>query len=185
MADAAGPLDGRAPLTAPGLTVTALPLHAKVNVRGRDAAPVLIEAVAAALGGAPPLEPNTTTDAGGRTILWLGPGEWRVVGPPGDEAALLAALTRTVPRRLSAVVDVSDSYTMIRLDGAAARDTLARGCPLDLHPRAFGAGRCAQSLLAGIDILLHQRDAAPTFDLHVRWSLADHLWGWLGDALPR
>ncbi len=184
MADAAGPLDGRAPLAAARLSVVALPLHAQVTVRGRDATPALVDAIAAALGGAPPLNSNTATSAGGRTMLWLGPGEWRVVGPPGDEAALLAALSRAVPRRLAAVVEVSDFYAMIRIGGPDARDVLARGCPLDLHPRAFGAGRCAQSLLAGIDVLLHQRDDAPTFELHVRWSLADYLWGWLGDALP-
>jgi len=71
------------------------------------------------------------------------------------------------------------------LDGfarRAARGVLAQGCPLDLHPRAFRAGACAQSLLAGIDVLLHQRDDAPSYDLQVRWSHAAYLWAWLAAA---
>jgi sarcosine oxidase subunit gamma len=178
----ASPLGALPPLAGAAFSIAELPLEAKVTVRGRDATPELVQAVAAVLGAPPPAEPNTSARAGARTVLWLGPGEWRVVGPPGDEAALLAALQATVPRRLAAVVDVSDFYTTIRLAGRAARSVLAQGCPLDLHPRAFRAGQCAQSLLGGIDVLLYQRDDAPTFDLQVRWSFAAYLWAWLATA---
>src|SRR5271154_1871063 len=119
-----GPLAGAPALVTPDIVLVEMPLRAKVTVRGRDADPTLVAAVTAALGGAPPLEPNRATHAGRRTALWLGPGEWRVIGPPGDEAALMSALQRTVPRRLAAIVDVSDFYTTLRLAGAGARDLL-------------------------------------------------------------
>ena len=35
---------------------------------------------------------------------------------------------------------------------------------------------------AKTDILLHQVDATPTFDILVRWSHAADLWAWLKDA---
>ncbi|MEJ0071560.1 MAG: sarcosine oxidase subunit gamma family protein [Pseudomonadota bacterium] len=105
-----------------------------------------------------------------------------MVGPPGDEAAILTALQATVPRALAATVDVSDSYTTLRLSGPGARDLLAQACPLDLHPRCFAAGHCARSVLAKADILLHQRDDTPSFDIHVRWSHAAYLWEWLATA---
>jgi sarcosine oxidase subunit gamma len=182
MAEAHGPLDGAPPIGGPDLAVTALPHVAKVTVRGRDATPALVQAVTAALGVAPPVAPNTTARLGARTILWLGPGEWRVVGPPGDESALVDALRHEVPRRLAGVVDVTDCYAALRLAGAGARAVLAQGCPLDLHPRAFGPGHCAQSLLAKADVLIHQSDAAPTYELQVRWSHAQYLWTWLAEA---
>jgi sarcosine oxidase subunit gamma len=50
-------------------------------------------------------------------------------------------------RRLYAV-DVSASRAVIELAGAQARAVLAKGCGLDLHPRSFTAGRCAQTVLA-------------------------------------
>ncbi|MBI3514542.1 MAG: sarcosine oxidase subunit gamma [Proteobacteria bacterium] len=182
MADATSALGTAPPIGGTGLAIAELPHQAKVTVRGRDAVPALVQAVTAALGVAPPLAANTTTRLAARTVLWLGPGEWRVVGPPGDEAALVEALRSEVPRRLAGVVDVSDFYTTIRLGGVAARAVLAQGCPLDLHPRVFHAGRCAQSLLAKTDVLLHQTDDAPTYDIQVRWSQAAYLWAWLATA---
>jgi len=182
MADPTMPLGDAPPLVTPRLLLRALPLHAQATVRGRDGDAALVAALARALGAPPPLTPNRASRAGSRSVLWLGPGEWRVVGPPGDEAALFDTLRSAVPRRRAAVVDVSDFYATVMLAGAGARDLLAQGCPLDLHPRAFGPGQCAQTLLAKADILLHQTDDTPRFDIRVRWSHAAYLWGWLTDA---
>jgi len=82
-----------------------------------------------------------------------------------------------------AVTDVSANRVLFELSGPAARDTLATGCPLDLHPRVFGPGRCAQTLLARTAVIVWQTDAAPTFRLLVRASFADHVRRWLEDAL--
>ena len=43
---------------------------------------------------------------------------------------------------------------MVRISGPRARDILAKGCPLDLHPTAFPGGACAQSLLGKISVTL-------------------------------
>ena len=34
-------------------------------------------------------------------------------------------------------------------------------------------------------IILQQRDAAPSYDVYVARSMAEYLWGWLGDAGAR
>ena len=169
-------------LVRPNLILMALPQRAQATVRGRDGDAALIAALTQALGAPPPRAPNTVTQAGTRAVLWLGPGEWRVVGPPDDAAAMLGALRATVPRTLGAVVELSDFYASFRLSGAGARAVLAQGCALDLHPRTFAAGQCAQSLLAKADILLHQIDDTPSYDLQVRASHAAYLWAWLSDA---
>jgi sarcosine oxidase subunit gamma len=63
---------------------------------------------------------------------------------------------------------------------------LAKGCPLDLHPRAFPPGACAQSLLAKVAVLIHLQDddraRGPSFDVYVARSFAHYLWMWLEDA---
>src|SRR5271154_213423 len=123
----ASPLAGGPPLVGRDVVLVEMPLRAKIAGRGRDGDPALIAGVTAALGAAPPLEPNRSSPAGTRTILWLGPGEWRVIGPPGDAAALTAALQQAVPRACAAIVDVSDFHTTLRLAGAGARDLLAEG----------------------------------------------------------
>ena len=75
-----------------------------------------------------------------------------------------------------------DGATGINADRTRARDLLAKGCSLDLHPRVFGRGGCAQSHLAKAQVVLHQVSDEPAFDLYVLRSFADYLWAWLEDA---
>ncbi|HYI18877.1 MAG TPA: sarcosine oxidase subunit gamma family protein [Solirubrobacteraceae bacterium] len=191
-------MTARSPLAARAAELAAAPvplrelgLLAQVGVRLHDApgAPPRRagsaaggSAVAAALGFALPGVPNTTTGDGTRTALWLGPDEWLVLGPAGDEAALETLLAEALPRELGSVVGLSANRTVLELRGPAARDVLAAGCSLDLHPRAFGAGACAQTLLARAPVVLHQTDAEPVYRILVRGSFAGYLADWLLDA---
>ena len=142
--------------------------------------PRVAERVGAALGVPLPTTPNTVGSKGQRSILWLAPDEWLVV----DEGS--AATEREVRAAFApdwgAVTDVSANRVLFELSGPSARDTLARGCPLDLHPRVFRPGTCAQTLLARTAVIVWQTDAAPTFRLLVRASFAEHVRRWLSDA---
>jgi sarcosine oxidase subunit gamma len=129
------------------------------------------------LGGAVPA-PNRVATAGERAILWLGPDEYLVVAPDGDRVAELTA---------ESVVDVSANRTTIELSGPNAREVLEKGMSIDLHPRAFGPGHCAQTLLARSQVILRQLDTAPTatgptYHVLVRGSFAPYLADWLVDA---
>lgn len=77
---------------------------------------------------------------------------------------------------------MSAQRTTIDIAGPYARDVLAHGCSLDLHPRAFGPGRCANTQLAKAQTVLQQLDQTPTFRVHVRASFAEYLGRWLLDA---
>ena len=76
------------------------------------------------------------------TALWLAPGAWMVVAEGLDEGALYQDLREQL-QDLAAAVDQSHGRAVLRLAGARARDVLAKGCRLDLHPRAFRPG-CAR-----------------------------------------
>jgi sarcosine oxidase subunit gamma len=153
----------------------------QVALRG-SGDPAFVEAAAAALGLAPPLEPNRVGERGRVRMLWLGPDEWLVVTPDGKAEALAKKLLEKLQGQAAAVVEVSEARAVIGLAGPRARDVLSHGCSLDLHPRAFGPGRCAQTLLSRVPIILDQRDGAPSYDIYVHRSFAEHLWGWLEDA---
>ena len=58
---------------------------------------------------------------------------------------------------------------------------LAKGCSIDLHPRAFTRGRVVQTLLAKTAVLIHAKGEA-SFDVHVPRSFADYAWAWLENA---
>ena len=82
----------------------------------------------------------------------------------------------------SSVTDQTGGQTIIRISGPSARDLLAKGCTLDLHPTVFGPGRCAQTMVAKAMATIVYIDDAPTFDLMVRRSFAEYLRVWLQDA---
>ncbi len=153
----------------------------KLNLRGRPTKRFLA-AVGQALGFEPPVAANTAVGKGGRAALWLGPDEWLIVTPPGSEGETADALRTALKAQHCAVTEISDGRAVIGLSGARAREVLMKGCPLDLHARAFQAGHCAQSTLAKALVILHQTSDAPDYDIYVERSFADYLWAWLEDA---
>jgi sarcosine oxidase subunit gamma len=141
---------------------------------------------AAALGTAVPREPNRVVEGEGRRVLWLGPDEWLVATPVGEEEALTRRLLEALAGLHVAVTDIGETRAVIGIAGPKAREALSQGCSLDLHPRVFEPGHCAQSLLARVPVLLHQREesaaAGPSYDIYVARSMAEYLWQWLEDA---
>lgn len=163
------------------LRLAELPYLTQLNVRLDPKGPAA-DAVGLSLGLPLPLQPNTVTHGGGLAALWLGPDETLVVGPPGGQQDLQDRL-RDVRGTGGAVVDVSAQRTTVLVAGPRARDVLAHGCSLDLHPRSFGAGRCAQTTLARAQVILVPRDAyKPGYWVLVRASFARYLADWLLDA---
>ena len=151
----------------------------QVNVR---ASSTVAERVGEALGVALPTDPNTVVTRGERSALWLGPDEWLVIDAAGQAAQIEATVRQAFALEWGSVVDVSANRLVYELSGPAARDLLAQGCPLDLHPRRFAPGRCAQTLLARAAVVLWQTDTTPTYRILVRASFATHLERWLADA---
>lgn len=182
LAHAAGRFAAATRASGGDLRLAELPFLAQVNVRLDPKGPAA-DAVGLALGLQLPLEPNTVVHAGDRFALWLGPDEWLVVGPPGGQAGLENQIRAAAGDEPTAVTDVSAQRTTLLVAGPRARDMLAHGCPLDLHPRAFGPGRCAQTTLARAQVVLIARDEARAgFWLLVRSSFAGYLADWLLDA---
>ena len=144
--------------------------------------PALAAAAAAALGAVLPTVPNTTARGERCSILWLGPDEWLVIVPGDDVAELERRLNALVAHGSGAVVDVSANRTAIELSGPRAREVLETGCSLDLHPRAFATGRCAQTLVGRAQVILEQVGDQPAYRLFVRASFAGYLAAWLLDA---
>ena len=184
-------LDGRARAErgAAGVALAEKPFRAIVDLRGNPEDAAFLDGAQGALGLALPLAPNTTATQGKATALWLGPDEWWIVtaAPGADPAAdpgtdHAARLRTTLSGVHAAVTEVGESRTCIEVSGPEARDLLAKACPLDLHPRRFQPGACAQSHLAKAGGLIHQTSEEPAYDLYVLRSFAEYLWHWLEDA---
>jgi sarcosine oxidase subunit gamma len=127
-----------------------------------------------------PLEPDTWTGSPTKEALWLGPDEWLMVGPPGTERDIVAELNAALDGEPHSAVDVSANRSAIDLAGEDALQLLSRGCSLDLHPREWSEGMCAQTLLARVPVILQQR--ADVTRIFVRPSFARYLLDWLVQA---
>ena len=153
-----------------------------INLRADPADAAALAAVRGEVGFDLPTEPNTVTRGETVSALWLGPDEWLITTSGGEDDGLLACLRSVLAGHHASAVDVSDARSVIVLRRARARDVLAKGCGLDLHPRQFQTGRCAQTGLARASVLIHQTGAEPAYDIYVDRSFAEYLWTWLEDA---
>jgi sarcosine oxidase subunit gamma len=168
---------------APGVRLQEQAFLGHISLRCDPADSTLTGAIEGAVQCSLPRAPNTfRLSQAGHKVLWLGPDEWLVVTPEGREALLAQSLRQAAGEGFATVVELGSGQTVIGISGQRAREVIAKGCPLDLHPRAFGPGSCAQSRLARALVTLAQVDDAPTFELIVRRSFADYLWQWLLDA---
>lgn len=164
------------------LSIRELPYLSQVNFRANPTDFDLMNRVMSSLGGlALPLVPNTVMSRGDGHALWLGPDEWLLVGPDGTQAAFREALEAGLAGAFGSIVDVSASRTVLEIRGSKARDLLAHGVAIDLDPRSFGLGRCAQTLLAKAQVIIERPDDS-VFRLYARTSFASYVADWLLDA---
>lgn len=131
------PCDGLLPLSVGAMTLTeedpgAVTLISPYAGRDKDVSDALKSAHEMAFPGA-----NRATGKAGARAVWFGRGQALLLGPaPDPELAARAA-----------VVDQSDAWAVVRLDGAPAADVLARLVPVDLRVSIFKRGHTARSLL--------------------------------------
>lgn len=154
----------------PGVTITGRTglhiLHIAGDVRDH----AFPTAARHALGLPLPQTAGETRDGHGVRVLWLAPDRWLVVSDRPLDVTGLAGI--------AAVNDVGPGRAVLRLTGRNTRDVLMAGCPLDLHPQAFKAGRSAATRLGPLNVVL---DAVGTeaFDLYVSRSYAAFVRDWL------
>jgi methylglutamate dehydrogenase subunit D len=146
----------------------------------RDATDRLARSVQSAFALELPRAPRYA-EAGAVAFAWAGPGQWLALGERMTGADLARRLRAAVGEAAS-VIDQSHGRTLIRVAGLRARDTLAKGVLIDLHPSAFGPGNTASTVISHIAAHFWQVDAMPTYDLAVASSFALAFLQWLIEA---
>jgi sarcosine oxidase subunit gamma len=142
------------------------------NVQGDPARASFVDEVRRVFDIALPTSPNTIAVSADLTAIWLGPRSWLLAS--GGASGLVDYIQKrdAINAAGGALFDVSASRAAWTVSGPRATDVLAKGCPLDFHPRAFVSGTCAQSLLGRIGALFVKHDDAPTFTVMVARSFA-------------
>jgi len=130
-----------------------------------------------------PTTASTTATAPDTTVIWFGPDEWLVTSTAQAPEELESRLRDAVVEHGGAAVDVSAQRTTVRMRGAHARDVIAKGCSVDLHPRVFTSGTAVQTMLGqAAVVLMPLGDNGSDYRILVRSSFARYLAEWLIDG---
>ncbi len=169
---AQSPMDGMLPTRIGGVALREVDLGVMTLVmpyRGADDA--LSGALEAAHGLRWP-EAGRMTGTTERGVVWFGRAQVLLIGvEPGEGLAVHAAL-----------VDQSDAWAAVEIEGDRAAETLARLTPVDVRPGVFGVGHTARTEVAHMAASL-TRTGEATYLLMVFRSFAHTLVHELGAAL--
>src|SRR4051812_30583062 len=136
----------------------------------------LVNAVNTAFGVVLPDGPRRAA-RGSITFAGTGPDQW-MASAEGSEATGFAAKVRARIAPFAAVSDQSDARLVLRVSGPRVRDVLAKGVPVDLHPKAFKPGDVACTVVGHINMQIDRLDET-TWQLAAPRSMAGSFWSWL------
>ena len=134
-----------------------------------------------------PTEANTSSSSSKLTSIWLSPDEWMVVSNEKTkkdtnnydlEESLYNSISKT---NLGAVVDVTDQFVMLELEGSKVYELFSSGSPFNFNEFKEKKGSTVQTLLNNIDVIIHNKDKN-LVNLFVRRSFSQHLFSWINDA---
>ena len=137
-----------------------------------------------------PTEANTSSSSSKLTSIWLSPDEWMVVSNDTIkkdtnkyelEENLYNSISKT---NLGAVVDVTDQFTMLELEGSKIYELFSSGSPFNFNEFKEKKGSTTQTLLSNIDVIIHNK-GENLVNLFVRRSFSEHLYSWINDSASR
>jgi sarcosine oxidase subunit gamma len=137
-----------------------------------------------------PTEANTSSSSSKLTSIWLSPDEWMVVSNDKTnkdtnnydlEESLYNSISKT---NLGAVVDVTDQFVMLELEGSKVYELFSSGSPFNFNEFKEKKGSSTQTLLNGIDVIILNK-GINLVNLFVRRSFSEHLYSWINDSASR
>ena len=134
-----------------------------------------------------PTEANTSSSSSKLTSIWLSPDEWMVVSNEKTkkdtnnydlEESLYNSISKT---NLGSVVDVTDQFVMLVLEGSKVYELFSSGSPFNFNEFKKKKGSTTQTLLNNIDVIIQNKDK-DLVNIFVRRSFAQHLFSWINDV---
>ena len=151
-----------------------------LTLRGDGHDPAFAGAVHKALGMELPSALKVVYN-GDSSLQWLGPDEWLLIVPSGEELAAEQKLREALAGLHISVVNVSGGQSLLELTGANVRDVLMKSTSYDVHPNNFPVGKAVGTVFAKSQLVI-RHTAEDTWELVIRRSFSDYWWLWLQDA---
>ena len=164
----------------PGVTVREKKLLGHLTLRGDAKDPAFAEGVHKALGLELPVALSLVAK-GDSSLQWMGPDEWLLIVPGGQEFAAEQALRAALAGLHISVVNVSGGQQLLELSGPKVREVLMKSTSYDVHPDNFPVGKAVGTVFAKSQLVI-RHTAEDTWELLIRRSFSDYWWLWLQDA---
>ena len=171
-----------------GLKIQELKPIMKLNLRGKKRE--FLSAVGKSLNMLLPTESNTSTSSENYTALWLSPDEWMLysnneMNENDNSYEVENELINNVSKvNLGAITDVTDHFVLLKLSGDKIYELFSTGSPFNFNDFQNKNGSVTQTLLAKIDVIIHNIDKE-NVNLFVRRSFSEHLFSWINDSASR
>jgi len=171
MSSVVSALDGR---EAPGeVTIRETGLRGMITLRGELADKALRSACKSVTGLVVPDVGEMAQDDG-KALCWMSPDELLILVPYADVAGAIAAIDKAMKGKHYLAANVSDARASITVEGAFAREVIAKLAPADLHPDSFTPGMIRRTRLAQAAAAFWMRDAE-TFEVICFRSVAEYV----------
>ncbi len=137
-----------------------------------------------------PTEANTSSSSSKLTSLWLSPDEWMIISndlieEDNNKYQLEENLFNSISKtNLGAVIDVTDQFVMLELEGSKIYELFSSGCPFNFNEFKEKKGSTTQTLLNNIDVIIHNK-GENLVNLFVRRSFSEYLYSWINDSASR
>ena len=151
-----------------GVTVREKKLLGHLTIRGDGHDAAFAAGVHKAVGIELP-GPLSVVFKGETSLQWLGPDEWLLIVPSGEEFAAEQNLRAALGDLHIQVVNVSGGQQILELSGPNVRDVLMKSTSYDVHPNNFPVGKAVGTVFAKSQLV-------------IRRSFSDYWWLWLQDA---
>ena len=135
-----------------------------------------------------PTEANTSSSNDKISAIWLSPDEWMIVSNViekgnSNKYELEQILFNNISKKnLGAIVDVTDQFVMLELEGKNIYELFSSGSPFNFDKFKNKPGATTQTLLNHIDVIIHNKNTN-LINLFVRRSFSEHLYSWIGDGV--
>lgn len=171
MSNAISALQGK---VAPGeVTVRDAGLRGMIMLRG-DLADKKLRAVCTGVSGVDFPAQGQATCVGEKGLCWMSPDELLVLVPYAEVAQAIALIDKALKGSHYLAENVSDARTVFYVEGAFAREVMAKLAPVDLSDGRFKPGDFRRTRLGQVAAAFWMRDE-DTFEVICFRSVADYV----------
>ena len=162
-----------------GISIEELPFVNKINLRGNTTDRIFMSNTGSVLDILIPTEPNTKIENKNLQVIWLSPNEWLLNFIYNENfTRIFENLSNKLNPENTSITDISESKTIIRVEGIHTTELLRKFLILDIDSALNSNLKVAQTIFVKIPILIvrnHKDQETQSFDIHLNRSHTNYL----------